>query len=280
MHLVKLNLARNCLRYIIRKYGIREIYIPYYTCETVWNSVRKENCKIKFYHVNENFVPIGEFPEDAFILYTNYFGLSLQNCINLAQKYKNLIVDNSHSFYSPHLGLASFNSLRKFFPVSSGAYLYIEDLLEEDFDEDTLELPKVMFHEDYDRFVKNEEFLNAQKQILKMSKSVEKDIIQVDFTKEKEKRRFIFKMYESVFSLDNALSLTMKDKNVPYCYPFSPIKSFYKEVLLKNDFYLLRLWKDFPLSFEESRWNNLVALPLNDERYARKIIKLISNNKL
>ena len=43
----------------------------------------------------------------------------------LNKEYRNLIIDNAHSFYSAPQGIASFNSLRKFFPkIKDGAFLY------------------------------------------------------------------------------------------------------------------------------------------------------------
>ena len=43
--LLKLNLARNSLRYILRTYNIKEIYVPYYLCDVIRHSIIKENCK-------------------------------------------------------------------------------------------------------------------------------------------------------------------------------------------------------------------------------------------
>ena len=45
---IPLNYARNCLRYIIQTYNIKEIHLPYYTCPTVWQAIQKEDCKIHF----------------------------------------------------------------------------------------------------------------------------------------------------------------------------------------------------------------------------------------
>ena len=55
MDVIKLNLARNCLKYLIQVYAIRRIYLPYYTCSVVWNSAREENCEDKFYHIDKDF---------------------------------------------------------------------------------------------------------------------------------------------------------------------------------------------------------------------------------
>ena len=47
MDVIKLNLARNCLKYLIQVYAIRRIYLPYYTCSVVWNSAREEKWEVK-----------------------------------------------------------------------------------------------------------------------------------------------------------------------------------------------------------------------------------------
>ena len=98
---IALNCARNCLRYIIKAFQIKEIYAPFYTCPVVWQSIKKENCNIKFYHIDEKFMPTMELPENSYILYTNYFGICAKNVKDLAKKYKNLIIDNAQAFYMP-----------------------------------------------------------------------------------------------------------------------------------------------------------------------------------
>ena len=77
--LIKLNSARNCLRYIVRAFKIKEIYIPYYICPAIRLSLSKENCKIHYYHIDDKFFPDCEFKENAYILYPNYFGVCNEN---------------------------------------------------------------------------------------------------------------------------------------------------------------------------------------------------------
>lgn len=104
---IALNCVRNCLRYIIRAFNIKEICVPYYTCPVVWQAIKKEECKMKFYHIDKNFMPIVDIHENDYILYTNYFGICAKNVKKLAKKFKNLIVDNSQAFYMPKYGIAS-----------------------------------------------------------------------------------------------------------------------------------------------------------------------------
>lgn len=276
MQVVKLNLARNCLKYLIRAYGINEIFVPFYTCNTVWNSVRQEGCKISFYHIDQNFMPIECFPQNAFILYTNYFGLCNENCNNLARIYPNLIIDNSQAFYSESIGLASFNSLRKFFDVTNGGFLYTNKILNEEFEQDFLVLPSAKFNQNYSQFLKNELILNQETTIKLMSNDVEKIIKKIDFNKEKERRINLFIQYENIFKKDNDIPITLKDGEVPYCYPFCTNKTFFNKILNENNIILLKLWKNYPKNFTECFLNNVAAMPLDDEVTANKIISLFS----
>ena len=81
-------------------------------------------------------MPAREFAENDYILYPNYFGISSKNVHKLMRLYKNLIVDNAHNYFMPDCGLASFNSLRKFFNVKDGAFLYISQLSSENYPQD------------------------------------------------------------------------------------------------------------------------------------------------
>ena len=95
--------------------------------------------------------------------------------------YKNLIVDNAHSFYSKPSGLASFNSLRKFFQpkygIKDGAYLYCNRVLEETFSQaDEYKIENYNF----ENIVKNENRLDEE-DILLMSKTSENIISSVNF---------------------------------------------------------------------------------------------------
>ena len=121
---MKFDLARDALRYLIKKYEIKEIYIPYYLCNVIRHAIFAERAKLKFYHIDDNFFPLGDFFRNSYIFYPNYFGICDNNVEILEKMYSNLIVDNVHAYYSQPKGLASFNSARKFVPEKNGAYLW------------------------------------------------------------------------------------------------------------------------------------------------------------
>ena len=123
----KFDLARNSLRYLIREFKIKEIYIPYYLCDVIRHTVTEENCKPIFYHIDDDFYPAQDFPTDSYILYPNYFGICGENVDKLENFYPKLIVDNAHAFYLPPQGFACFNAEHKFNPDITASYLYIKN---------------------------------------------------------------------------------------------------------------------------------------------------------
>ena len=125
--MLKFRFARDAFKFLIRRYEIKEIYIPYYLCDVMRHAAFEEHCKPIFYHINDDFFPVQSFPESAFVLYPNYFGICENNVDILVKKYPKLIVDNAHAFYAKPKGFASFNSAKKFLPVDDGAYLWMGD---------------------------------------------------------------------------------------------------------------------------------------------------------
>ena len=272
--MIKLNLGRNCLKIIIRKYGIKEIFIPYYSCNTMWKAIKEENCKIKFYHIDKNFMPAKEFEGNDYVLYINYFGLFEKNVKKLCKKYKNIIVDNTQSFYSKPNGIASFNSLRKFFPVQNGAYLYGIENIRQDFPNDELNLKIANFNSDYEIFKENELKLNKEN-IKKISKNVEKIMNNFDFEKDKKLRISLYKKYSEIFDKYNLIKLPNLENNIPYCYPFCTNDTKIYELLNKNNISILKLWDKIPITFtKDKNLHNVGAFPLDNPELAGMILKL------
>ena len=262
--MIKLNLARSCLRYLINFYGIKEIFLPYYSCNTLWSAVKKENCKIRFYHIGNDFLPVQNFKKTDFILYINYFGLCTHNCKILSKKYPNLIIDNTQAFYSKPYGLACFNSLRKFFPVQNGAYLYMseEKTVNNIYDEDEFLYTSVAMSENYEQFVKNELLLNNQ-EIKYIYPQIEVDMRNCDYEKNKQTRIKKFWEYHKIYNGYNRIKLTPDEDEIPYCYPLCTTDETVQARLKSYRYPLLSLWGEIQKDFPEHEFlNNTVALPL------------------
>lgn len=256
--LVKLNTARNALRYVIRAFDIKEIYLPYYICPALRISINKENCKIKFYHIDKTFKPCFDFPSKAFILYPNYFGVCSEIVENLSKKYENLIVDNAHSFYSEPKGIASFNSLRKFFPkLKDGSFLYTKKTLREKVkNSDFNYIPQNMT---YEEICKNERKLD-DKEIRQMSDTAKK----YDISADKEDRIKKVKYYKALLDDKNMLNIKIIPESLPFCYPFLAKDVKTADELVKSlPHETYRYWNNLPDSYEEKIfYTRLVAISL------------------
>lgn len=284
-----LNSARNCLRYYIRIRNIKEIYLPYYTCEVVWQAVRKEKCKIKFYHIDETFLPIEKFAKDAHILYTNYFGICASNVIQLSKQYKNLIVDNAQAFYMPYLNNACFNSPRKFFGVADGGVLYCDMHTKLNIEHDysfnrcshLLKRIDLSAQDGYADFCKNDLFLNKEP-VKYMSKLTKYLLMNIDFEKAKEKRLNNFLTLHKKLSISNKLKIHLTDFDVPMVYPYMIVNDSLRKKLIDNKIFVAQYWSPLAADFTESSFQKyILPLPI-DQRYDKndmeKIIEVINSN--
>lgn len=262
--LVKLNTARNCLRYLIKSYKIGTIHVPYYICPCIKSTLRKEIVNVEYYHIDEKFMPVKKFRYDDYILYPNYFGICTNNVRNLEKQYKNLIVDNSHAFYSEPAGLASFSSLRKFFQMSygvlDGAYLYTEKILERPFR--TAEDYEIDTDINYEKIVKNEKRLDEE-QIMYISKTTEKIMSGVNFEQEKILRLNNYEEIEEKFGATNELNITLERGEVPFVYPYYTHNTDIGYELERQGMLIYRYWDGIPSIFpEHAFYKYLVPIPL------------------
>ncbi len=261
------NSARNALRGLLRELKIRKIHLPFYICPVLKNAVRKEDCRIEFYHIDENFFPVCDFDADDFILYPNYFGICTKNVRRLAEKYPNLIVDNAHAFYSPHFGLASFNSYRKFFFFShnlkDGACLSVKKILSTEYPKDEAKDEEIADFS-YNSLLKNEKRVDKF-EVFKIS-DVSKDTLnKINFDEDKKERleRF-FKFHEKYKSL-NELKIELEDGEIPFVYPFLTYDEKLAEKITQNNDLILRYWNTLPESFLEYKfYKYLIPIPLTN----------------
>lgn len=76
---IKLNSSRNCLKYLIECNNFETIYAPYFTCKSIKDVLKNNNCNVEYYNIDCNFKPIFDFnklrKKDGFII-NDYFGIS------------------------------------------------------------------------------------------------------------------------------------------------------------------------------------------------------------
>lgn len=123
------NTARNCLRFLIRHHGIKQIAIPDYNCEAVEGAIQKEDCDYYFYSVGRDLKPdISKVGESDWLYIVNYYGQNSEFIDAVINAHKNVIVDNVQAFFcKPFKGADNIYTCRKFFGVSDGAYILPQD---------------------------------------------------------------------------------------------------------------------------------------------------------
>ncbi len=282
---LRINNARNSLRYIIRAFNIKEIHIPFYTCSTVWQSIQKENCKIKFYRIDKNLFPCETFKSNDFILYNNYFGVNSKNVDVICSKYTNVIVDNAQAFYMKKQGIACFNSARKFFGVPDGSYLYTDKITEDEIPTDNtshlrfshlIKRIDLSPEEAYCDYVENEDKLSLEP-VKYMSKLTQKLLSGIDYENDKNIRLQNFNYLHSKLKDINELKINISADDVPMIYPFLVNKPDLRKKLIESKIYIAKYWDNKGLNtFETYLCNNLVPLPI-DSRYSIDDMEIILN---
>lgn len=262
---ILLNSGRNCLKYILKAYEIEQINVPYLICPVVRQAINEENVKMKFYHIDKNFLPTKDFAKNEYILYPNYFGLCNKQAKYLTKKYKNLINDNAHAFFAPKNGIASFSSPRKFFKVNDGGILDINKKLDENFEQD---IDRNIVITDFDSFCKNEISIDNEP-IKIMSQKTQNLLKNVNFEQKIKKNRQIFAKIDQKLKKNNILNFEILNEEVPMCYPFLA-KNFNDAEKLANSLekvgiYLIKYGTNLPKSYSEYDLTKILMIPLTEQ---------------
>lgn len=288
---IKLNSGRNALEYILRANKYNKIYLPYFTCDVLLEPIMKINIEYEFYSINDNLEPIFDYEvlkKDEAFLYTNYFGIKDNIIIALSRKIKNLIVDNSQSFFSmPISNIDTFYSPRKFFGVPDGSYLYCSKKFDSKLEEDLESinrmshlLTRTAFEPElgYQQFVSNDASL-VNEPIKKMSKITSKILASIDYKKIAKRRLLNFNYLHERLENKNLLRINKLEEQIPMVYPFRTNDSTLRDRLLKNKIYTATYWPNVknwckPDSLEFKLTDEVIYLPI-DQRYNTHDLRII-----
>lgn len=293
---IRLNTGRNCLEYILRARGYKKVYIPYYTCDVVLEPFKKLGIPYEYYHVNIHLEIRDRFTlkEGEALLYTNYYGLKQRYVEQLAAKVGDrLIVDNTQAFYAKVVeGIDTFYTCRKFFGVSDGAYLYTDNLLDVELEQDQsyermLSLTKridLSPEAGYQDFRDTSKALVGQP-IKRMSKLTQRMMQGIDYETVAKQRRANYQTLHEALGKENNLVLPLEDDAVPMVYPYLvPVKGL-REKLIENKIFVARYWPSvlectMPDDIDYLLAYQMQPLPI-DQRYGieeiSRIFKIINS---
>ena len=290
-----LNTGRNSLEYILRSISnVKQIYLPYYTCEVVLEPIKKLSIPYCFYHINER-LEIKEqicLADDEYIIANNYFGIK-DSYINTLQKiYGNrLIVDCAQAFFAPILFKTKmFYSTRKFVGVPDGGVAYCDDKINSeiyDIDNSSDRLEHLYVRKEkgaeagFKIYQSNECKLDNQ-DIRRMSVFTKDCLHNIDYSLIQQKRIENFKYLHSHLKNTNLLDIdNFGDFVCPMVYPYYTTNETLKQHLVENKIFCATYWpnvfewckKD---DLEYKLANNIVSIPI-DQRYGIKDMQRIVN---
>lgn len=278
---IAVNTGRNAFEVLLSQHKPAQIFIPYYTCDALLEPLEKLSIKYQFYHIDKSFRPIlKDFPTDAALLYTNYFGL----CGSIVQELFNagyaLFVDSAQSFYSkPLKGAHTFYSPRKFFGVPDGGFCTssTQDLhYPKDYSFERMK--HLLIRLDYGAemgfpdYQENESKLCNQ-EVKEMSAITTALLCAIDFESVREKRLRNFALIHERLGKSNELFdvVRLDQYEVPLCYPYLvPNGADLRERLIQHRVYVPQYWKNVlnwvsQDTFEFYLTKNLVCLPIEQK---------------
>jgi len=296
---IRLNTARNSLEYILRAKKYRKIYIPYLNSEVIWEPIKKLGIDYEFYHVDFRLNPVfdKELGKDEVFFFSDTFGIKPMAVPVLIERFgKQLIVDNTHAFYSlPYPGVDTIYSPRKFFGLPDGAYLYTDTLLDQDFEQDMSlnHMAHLMKRIEYgSASAAYQDYLDycaslVNQPIKKMSNLASALLANIDYENLRTRQINNFKLLHSLLGKENKFQYdNFPEDTCPLSYMFYSEEPGLRKRLIDNKIYVSTYWKEVlnlvdKDSVEYKLVNHLLPLPCDhryDENDMRRIKDVINGD--
>lgn len=291
--LLRINTVRNAIALIIREKGYHTLYIPKYLCSCIRIMLEHNKINFKFYNIDKNLNPLfnQSLSKDEALLLVNYYGqYSAADLKYYQDKYKNIIVDNTQSFFqNPVDSIDTVYTCRKYFGVPDGAYLHLTQAsryykdLANDSSYRRMEHLLGRFENNasmfYSIFQQNDDLFEFE-DIKKMSPITKNLLCSIDYNFVKETRFRNFSYLHEKLKVFNHLNVN--PENCLYMYPFLHKNGHaIKKNLISKKIYVPTLWpnvleENSSDSFEYYLAENLVLLPI-DQRYSTDDMQYMLN---
>ncbi len=294
-HVAALNSGRYAIAYALKQLKWDVIYLPFYICATVEETIRKELplMQIRYYHINQQFLPESvTLKEKEGILWVNYFGIQSDQVIqDMVQQYDfRILIDNTQSFFSaPQKGVCQVYSCRKFFGVSDGAYAVGSQICQQPVPVSTSSLYMSHLLQSYEYGTNYSYTLNKENEerlgtcgIQAMSPLTSAMLNVVDYEYVRRKRMENMKVLHKILEPVNEIPLS-ESRPLLY-YPFLFSSETLRKELIQKKIYVPQLWSETAENPDASTWeqylsNCLCPLPV-DQRYDAEDMKEIGRQVL
>lgn len=292
--IVRFNAARYALAAAFKDGAYKKLWIPVYTCQSIYEVLESEKIEYSTYNINTSFLPeLEAIGEKECIVITNYYGIGARKLYTYAlEKFRNIIFDNTQSFYEKPIlkdNVYNIYSPRKFVGVSDGAYLISKnihkccDVLQD------LSYGRATYlfkstecgtNMSYREYLQGEQDL-AGSGTRKMSVLTRTILGNIDYGAIREKRRRNFEQLHKELGRENELKVDMTEE-CPMVYPFLTEKKgeTLRDYLVENKVFIPQWWKWVVSNknandFERRISQYIYPLPI-DQRYSEEDMKALA----
>ncbi len=290
-NVILFNSARWALCHFLLAKGIKNVAFPSYICGSIVSACVKENIKVRFYHITENFLPSPDFDlqQGEVIVFVNYFGVCDNHVQEILYRFgeDRVIVDFAQSLFSRFpQALASIYSPRKFFGLPDGGILVSRDPIQPPAGEDFSSWMKIEHlivrkqagaESGYSAYLAAEESL-ARDLPLKMS-DLSRIILQsIDLAESGARRKENFNILDQHFCQDNELNF-MEISPGPLCYPLLLSNSIDRSLFATEGLYIPTYWPDMVSgslnAFEKKLYSFCLPIPCDQRYSAEEMYKIV-----
>lgn len=281
--MMRLDSVRSALHLAIEQRGYERVFLPVHLCNCIRDLLDDISVAYEWYRIGEDFLPLSDLiiGESDCLFLVNYYGqLDNERIKGVAQRYSNIFVDNTQSFFqSPIMGVDTAYNCHKYFGgCPDGAY-FSTDLSDECLDD--VPLDRVQEHmgytlgrfEDgpgphYQSFLENDA-IHRGTVIKQMSPLVANILRSFDYERVKGKRTANFATLHRALGRINEIDPS--DQGVFYYPLLLQNGSAVRESLVAQDVFVPLLWRETAARVPSGSWeaylaSNMVLLPI-DQRY-------------
>lgn len=294
-HVAALNSGRYAIAYALKQLKWDVIYLPFYICATVEETIRKElpRMQIRYYHINQQFLPESvTLKEKEGILWVNYFGIQSDQAIQdmIKQYDSRILIDNTQSFFSaPQKEVCQVYSCRKFFGVSDGAYAVGSQIFQQPVPVSTSSLYTSHLLQSYEYGTNYSYTLNKENEerlgscgIQAMSTLTSAMLNVIDYEHVRQKRMENMRALHEILGSVNEIPL--QEFRPALYYPFLYSSETLRKELIQKKIYVPQLWSETAENPDASTWeqylsNCICPLPV-DQRYDIEDMKEIGRQVL
>jgi hypothetical protein len=277
--------GRACWHAVLRTCRPARVLVPFYVCDAVLDPLIVTRTPYDFYSITGSFLPEpGEAPAAGeLLLIVNYFGVMAAAVAALDAAHPDrVVVDDTQAFFRRGRPDAwSFNSVRKFFGVPDGAFLYgpadaVGELPPSDIADCDHLLTRLAGDDEtaWEQFKRHEARIGVEPRA--MSVVTTRLLGAVDMVRARRRRQSNFEMLHTLLGSINTIALPLERVagDGPMCYPFLPAVDVDRAELAALGLFVPTLWPEIQrrpepgFEWERLLARRLLALPI-DQRYAR-----------